>query len=416
MKRSTKAFIFFAVSALIFVNAVVVWAFTSVKAESSNENVIYACLNPAGQIRIVDSLDECRPKETPIQWNIVGPAGNPGPQGEPGLDGMNCWDINGNGIADPAEDRNGDGQVDVLDCEGEQGIQGIQGPEGEQGVQGNPGLACWDLNGNGEPDLPDEDTNGDGVVNILDCKGEDGDPGSQGPAGPPGPAGQGFELECEQNQVVKYNAYAECWQCADEGEVVGESQGFTASSTFTVPEGITRILVEVWGAGGGGGYPSSPSGYGCRGAGGGGGSGGYSKRILDVVPGQVFSIVIGAGGSPVQKGDDSSVTDTSGTITPVIAGGGKGGNNGTSSTFDSIGGAGGIGGSGETLNGNNGGKGGDSGPIPFGGCMSASGGHGGSAVVGTTSPTGSGGSNGGNGGMNPSSPGSGHNGYSLIRW
>jgi hypothetical protein len=51
------------------------------------------------------------------------------------------------------------------------------------------GLKCWDLNGNGRPDLPAEDTNGDGKVDINDCKGPHGDPGPQGPAGPPGPQG-----------------------------------------------------------------------------------------------------------------------------------------------------------------------------------------------------------------------------------
>jgi hypothetical protein len=54
------------------------------------------------------------------------------------------------------------------------------------------GLKCWDLNGNGRPDLPAEDTNGDGKVDINDCKGpkgDKGDPGPQGPAGPPGPPG-----------------------------------------------------------------------------------------------------------------------------------------------------------------------------------------------------------------------------------
>jgi len=30
-------------------------------------------------------------------------------------------------------------------------------------------LACWDLNGNGLPDVATEDRNGDGSVNINDC-------------------------------------------------------------------------------------------------------------------------------------------------------------------------------------------------------------------------------------------------------
>lgn len=37
-------------------------------------------------------------------------------------------------------------------------------------------IACWDLNGNGLPDA-DEDVNGDGAADVLDCR------GAQGPAG-----------------------------------------------------------------------------------------------------------------------------------------------------------------------------------------------------------------------------------------
>jgi hypothetical protein len=50
-------------------------------------------------------------------------------------------------------------------------------------------IYCWDLNLNGEGDLPDEDTNGDGVVNILDCRGPAGPPGPAGPTGAAGSSG-----------------------------------------------------------------------------------------------------------------------------------------------------------------------------------------------------------------------------------
>lgn len=49
----------------------------------------------------------------------AGPAGAAGAAGTPGADGSSgvaCWDLNENGVADPAEDLNGDGNVDVLDC------------------------------------------------------------------------------------------------------------------------------------------------------------------------------------------------------------------------------------------------------------------------------------------------------------
>ncbi len=36
------------------------------------------------------------------------------------------------------------------------------------------GINCWDLNQNGEADFPDEDTNDDEEINVLDCRGQDG--------------------------------------------------------------------------------------------------------------------------------------------------------------------------------------------------------------------------------------------------
>ena len=194
----------------------------------------YACVNNAsGTIKIVEEDQECHKNETLISWNQRGPKGEqgeqgepgpqgeqgePGPQGEPGLDGRDgqdgtdglaCWDLDGDGAASQDEDLNGDGRVDVNDCQGPQGEQGPKGdqgdpgPQGEQGVpgpQGDPGLdgadglACWDLNGDGVQD-PEEDLNTDGSWDTLDCQGpegpqgEQGDPGLTGPRGPEGPPG-----------------------------------------------------------------------------------------------------------------------------------------------------------------------------------------------------------------------------------
>jgi len=89
-------------------------------------------------------------------WTQIGAA----QQGADGPAGLACWDLNGDGVFDPAvEDRNGDGVADALDCRGEPGL---------------PGRACWDSNANGLPD-PNEDITGDGTANALDCQGEDAD-------------------------------------------------------------------------------------------------------------------------------------------------------------------------------------------------------------------------------------------------
>ena len=66
-------------------------------------------------------------------------------------------------------------------CEGDDGADGAAGPQGVAGTggaaggdgtdgsDGADGVSCWDLNENGTGDLPDEDINGDGVVDVSDC-------------------------------------------------------------------------------------------------------------------------------------------------------------------------------------------------------------------------------------------------------
>jgi len=49
--------------------------------------------------------------------------------------------------------------------------------------QGEPGLDCWDLNGNYECNLETEDKNEDGECNALDCQGPKGDKGDTGGVG-----------------------------------------------------------------------------------------------------------------------------------------------------------------------------------------------------------------------------------------
>jgi len=102
-----------------------------------------------------------------------GERGAPGLQGEPGPMGISCWDLNANGVGDPDEDANGDGDFNSLDCQGVAGADGADGAAGPQGDQGPQGLACWDLNANGVGDLS-EDANGDGSFDTLDCQGPSG--------------------------------------------------------------------------------------------------------------------------------------------------------------------------------------------------------------------------------------------------
>ena len=130
---------------------------------------------------------------------------------------------------------------------------GAVGPQGPAGENGQPG--------------------------IQGPLGPEGPAGPQGPQGPPGPAGSGGSLN--------------------------EVREFTTSGTLTIPSGVTRVLVELWGAGGGG---SGSSAHVCNvvfgqlicvagpsGAGGGGGA--YVRAVVTVVPGATYDVVVGTGGT-----------------------------------------------------------------------------------------------------------------------
>lgn len=141
------------------------------------------------------------------------------------------------------------------------------------------------------------------------------------------------------------------------------------SGPFQVPAGVTKLRVEVWGAGGGGGGAVNFQSY-LRldtAAGGGGGGGAYTIEEIAVTPGEILTIDVGAGGA----GGTSRQTcfpcgftgQNCGTITPggnggntrILRGitvllevaGGQGGSEGTSSGGifpNPVGGVGGLGG------------------------------------------------------------------------
>jgi hypothetical protein len=128
--------------------------------------------------------------------DCTGPEGPVGAQGDAGTDGYNCWDLNQNHACDLlTEDINMDGACNVTDCTGQQGQTGSEGPTGpqgdtgEQGPAGSDGYHCWDLNQNHACDLGTEDINLDGVCNVTDCTGQQGQTGPQGDTGEQGPAG-----------------------------------------------------------------------------------------------------------------------------------------------------------------------------------------------------------------------------------
>jgi hypothetical protein len=144
------------------------------------------------------------------------------------------------------------------------------------------------------------------------------------------------------------------------------------SSTWTVPTGVSSIIVECYGGGGGGSSlnqrQNDQIGYG---PGAGGGGGGYAKSvIISVTPGQSFPITIGAGGTAAAPnvlgangvaGGTTTFNNTwlianggGGGIGPIFTpstdsvGGSPGNASGTYADVIHIGGAGGSGGTGQT--------------------------------------------------------------------
>ncbi|MCZ6653457.1 MAG: hypothetical protein O7D91_10585 [Planctomycetota bacterium] len=96
----------------------------------------------------------------------AGPAGDPGEPGpagatEPGPAGLACWDLNGNGEGDPSEDINGDEVFDTLDC---------QGADGQDGAAGQAGAEVQ--------------TGANGTDGAAGAAGATGATGAEGPAGP----------------------------------------------------------------------------------------------------------------------------------------------------------------------------------------------------------------------------------------
>ena len=101
-----------------------------------------------------------------------------------------------------------------------------------------------------------------------------------------------------------------------------ESVVLTSGSSWTVPDGITEITVECWGAGGGG--------AGHSGRGGGGGGAYATKTISGLTPGSTIDYSIGGGGAGGQNGSNGGDTWFGGTAgSPEVKAIGGSGSTGT---------------------------------------------------------------------------------------
>ncbi len=244
--------------------------------------------------------------------------GSAGPQGAAGIQGPQ-------GIQGPAGPTGSQGPIGLTGPSGATGPQGAQGPvgaNGNNGLNGTNGLNSLvkttvesagancstggvkleyglDANSNGVLDVSEIDATltqyvCNGTAGPQGAAGAQGLQGIQGPAGPTGATGPTGPSLFSNMQV-----YAT-----------------PGTFTYTIPAGVTKIMVEVWGGGGGGGNSSAT----VTGALSSGAGGGYGRSILSVSSGTSYSVVVGAGGN---------------------AGGGDGGNSSFGTLITSTGGIGG---------------------------------------------------------------------------
>ena len=129
--------------------------------------------------------------------------------------------------------------------------------------------------------------------------------------------------------IAKQEILAKVKEAAESSSSSGGVQTFTEDGTFTVPAGVTKILVTAFGGGG--------SGYGL-----GGGQGGnfVIKKAYSVVPKMTIPITIGNGGQASREGTNGGATVVGSLVTLEGGGGGgagygsggNGGNGGWSAT------------------------------------------------------------------------------------
>ncbi|WP_325915835.1 glycine-rich domain-containing protein [Kluyvera cryocrescens] len=181
------------------------------------------------------------------------------------------------------------------------------------------------------------------------------------------------------------------------------SATFTASGSWTCPDGVTQVLIDGCGGGGGGSCGAS----GAANGNGGGGSAAVMGQKITVVPGTVYPITIGTGGTggtTTTTSGGNGGTSSFGSLLSLPGGGG-----GTRTAIGSPGGTGGIAGQSGYYSSGLGSFGGAGGGSLFGG-----GGTGTPFTGAGQEPGGFGG--GGGAGTNNGAGGPGANGFIKFSW
>lgn len=201
---------------------------------------------------------------------------------------------------------------------------------------------------------------------------------------------------------------ASAWRVRSRSGPIQRMQAFTANGSFTVPQGVYRIKVRLWGGGGGGGAATAAAGSGS-----GGGGGGFAEGVFDVTPNQVLTATVGAAGAAGVGGNGGAGGSTSlGSLLSATGGGGGLASAGAQPTS----GPGGAGtGGAYQIGGQPGQPGVQLGGTPFGG---AGGNPFGSTGAPASPGLGGGGTRagGGSGGANNNAGGAGGAGLIIVEW
>ena len=124
----------------------------------------------------------------------------------------------------------------------------------------------------------------------------------------------------------------------------GIAEFMSSTTTWTVPSGITKIRIQMVGAGAGGASNGLYQGASCGTNGMGGSAGGYVHAVVPVIPGKTLSIVIGSEGTGADAantdgdpGGSTSITNHEGTILAIAYGGGVSGTGSSGTINEGIG-------------------------------------------------------------------------------
>ncbi|HYY72258.1 MAG TPA: PEGA domain-containing protein [Candidatus Bathyarchaeia archaeon] len=279
----------------------------------------------------------------------VGPMGPPGPAGPAGPAGPQgpAGAIGPAGPQGPKGDTGATGAAGATGATGPMGTVGPMGPQGSKGDTGATGAVgpmgptgAMGPQGPAGPQGPKGDTGATGAVGATGATGPAGPQGPagpigatgpQGPAGPVGPMGpQGPQGPMGNvGQTGATGATGPQGAAGPPGPGLNGRQEFLPTGgvntfTFVVPNGVNKLSVELYGAGGGGAKVT------CTGEGGGGG-GAYTSTIVSVQEGQSLTITVGASGLAGTagvpaggNGGDTEVLDANNTVLAVAHGGNGG--------------------------------------------------------------------------------------------